>query len=116
MTDTSKEIGDFWEDRAREFLEGKGYRLIERNWRSRTGEIDLVCQNGDTLVFVEVRFRRKGALVEAGVSLTGKKLSRLRCSISAYMASKGLPMDTPWRLDAVLIDGQDMELVENITG
>lgn len=116
MTGTRKEIGDFWEDRAREFLEGKGYRLIERNWRSRTGEIDLVCQNGDTLVFVEVRFRRKGALVEAGVSLTGKKLSRLRCSISAYMASKGLPMDTPWRLDAVLIDGQDMELVENITG
>lgn len=80
------------------------------------GEIDLVCWNGDTLVFVEVRFRRKGALVQAGVSLTGKKLCRLRGSISAYMASKGLPMDTPWRLDAVLIDGERMELVENIIG
>lgn len=113
---TRKEIGDFWEDRAREFLERKGYRIIERNWRSRTGEIDLVCQDGDTLVFVEVRFRREGALVGAGVSLTGRKLCRLRGSISAYMVSKGLPMDTPWRLDAVLIDGHDVRLVKNITG
>ncbi len=111
---TRKQIGGFWEDRAREFLEGKGYRLIDRNWRSRLGEIDLVFWDGNILVFVEVRYRRKGSLIEAAVSLTGTKLRRLRGSISAYIASKGLPMDTPWRLDAVLIDGRDMKLVENI--
>lgn len=110
-----REVGGFWEDRAREFLEGKGYQLADRNWRSRLGEIDLVFWDGNTLVFVEVRYRRKGSLVEAAVSLTGTKLRRLRGSISAYIASKGLPMDTPWRLDAVLVDGEDMQLLENIT-
>ena len=46
------------EDRAADFLTARGYELIERNFTSRYGEIDLICRDGDMLVFVEVKMRR----------------------------------------------------------
>lgn len=52
-----KQLGAFGEQKAAEHLETLGYRIMERNWRCRTGEIDLIAQDGDVLVFIEVRTR-----------------------------------------------------------
>jgi putative endonuclease len=54
---TRKQLGVLGEDMALVYLQQQQYRIIERNWRCRTGEIDLIVQDGDLLVFVEVRTR-----------------------------------------------------------
>ncbi len=50
-------IGKTGETIAAKYLSSKGYRILERNWRIPTGEIDIICQHGDTVVFVEVKTR-----------------------------------------------------------
>ena len=61
MTRARKNLGDSGERVAALFLEQRGYKIIERSWRTRTGEIDLVAEDADGLAFVEVRARRAGA-------------------------------------------------------
>ncbi|HEY4685902.1 MAG TPA: YraN family protein, partial [Dehalococcoidia bacterium] len=53
-----RRFGDFGERVAASHLEAKGYRILERNWSVREGEIDLIASRGDDLIFVEVRSRR----------------------------------------------------------
>ena len=101
------------EDLALSYLQAKGLTLIERNFRVRGGtggEIDLVMQDGATLVFVEVRARSEGA--QAGrfggavASLTAGKLSRLQRAVEHYLARVSGTRQLPLcRVDAVLMDG-----------
>ncbi|MBX6422463.1 YraN family protein [Thermosulfurimonas sp. F29] len=88
-----KDFGRRAEKLAEEYLRFKGYRILCRNWRTRFGEIDLVVQKDDTLVFVEVkarRSRRKGRPEEA---LTPAKKTRLltlaRCYLSSFKGRVG---------------------------
>jgi putative endonuclease len=83
-------------------LERHGLVIVERNWRRRVGEIDLVARDGDTLVFVEVRLRRGGAFGGAAASITAAKRARLVAAAGQYLA--GLPRTPPCRFDAVLLD------------
>ncbi|OPH61693.1 YraN family protein [Paenibacillus ferrarius] len=57
--DTRKQLGKFGEDAAEAFLIQQNYRILARNWRCRTGELDLIAEKDDVLIFVEVRTRRK---------------------------------------------------------
>lgn len=79
------------EDAAEAMLLGRGWSLAARNWRCRTGEIDLVCREGDTLVFVEVRSRkapsRYGTAVEA---VTPRKCRQVRATAEVYLRMNGL--------------------------
>ncbi len=82
-----KAFGRRAEGLAAEYLRLKGYRILERNWRTRFGEIDLVAQKGDTLVFVEVKARRgreKGLPEEA---ITEAKKAKLLTLARAYLSS-----------------------------
>ncbi len=63
---------------AEKHLEARGYRLIERNWRCRHGEIDLVMRGGDVIAFVEVKTRTSTAFGHPLEAITGTKLARLR--------------------------------------
>ena len=66
--ESSKAIGDLAESLAARFLEQHGLKVLTRNFRCRGGEIDLICRNGKTLVFVEVRRRRSASFGGAGAS------------------------------------------------
>ena len=82
-----KAFGRRAEGLAAEYLRLKGYRILARNWRTRFGEIDLVAQKGETLVFVEVKARRgrkKGLPEEA---ITEAKKARLLTLARAYLSS-----------------------------
>jgi len=59
--DRRKERGAAAEEAAARYLESQGCQVLERNWRCRTGEIDLIARDGEVLVFVEVRSRRTGS-------------------------------------------------------
>ena len=94
------------------FLLGQGLRILERNWRVRGGEIDLICDDRGTLVFVEVRLRRNPDFGGAGASITAAKQRRLILAARHYLAGK---RERPCRFDAVLLDGLSEANVEWIS-
>jgi putative endonuclease len=88
---------------AAAFLERKGLRVIERNYRCRLGEIDLVAREGATTVFVEVRQRASSAFGGAAASITPAKRQRLLRAARHYLSRlRTLPQ---CRFDALLIEG-----------
>ena len=89
------------EARAATFLESHGLHIIERNYRGRYGEIDLIARDGATLVFVEVRARGSDAFGGAAASITASKREKLTRTALQYLAQLGR---TPLcRFDAVLL-------------
>lgn len=87
---------------AEAFLQRQGLRILERNWRVRGGEIDLICDDRGSLVFVEVRLRQNKDFGGAGASITSTKQRRLILAARHYLAGK---RERPCRFDAVLLDG-----------
>jgi putative endonuclease len=104
------------EDAAAAFLAGRGLKLVERNYRCRYGEIDLVLRDGLTLVFVEVRYRGNSSFGGAAESITASKRKKLLKAARHYMAAQGNFQDC--RFDAVLLDGgtDGIEWVVNAFG
>jgi len=89
---------------ALSFLLGQGLELKARNYACRSGEIDLILLEGETLVFVEVRMRRSQAFGGAAESITRRKRARLLSAARHYLAhQREIPA---CRFDAVLVDAQ----------
>jgi putative endonuclease len=104
------------EDTAAAYLVAQGMKLLERNYRCRFGEIDLIVQDGRTLVFVEVRQRSSAAFGGAAESITPAKQRKLLRAARHYMAQH---RDFPdCRFDAVLLDGraQTVDWLRNAFG
>ena len=83
---TTKRLGDLGEDATARYLLESGYRIVERNWRCRYGEIDIVAQTPDALVFVEVKTRRSLHAASPLEALTPVKLRRLRRLAGLWLA------------------------------
>jgi putative endonuclease len=112
--------GLFGEELAAAYLGGRGYRILERNFRTRSGEIDLIARDGDTLVFVEVKSRRSEAFGGALSSVDRRKRNRLVRLARHYLQRRGWA-DRPCRFDLVTIRGEDgtdpsIELLQNAFG
>ncbi len=102
--------GEQAEALAAEFLAARGVTIVERNFRRRCGEIDLVARDGDTLVFVEVRLRTRGDFGGAAASITATKRARIAAAAGLYLAR--LSKTPPCRFDAVLLDALDPARIE----
>lgn len=98
------------EDRAAGFLRSRGLRLVERNFRVRGGEIDLVCDDGGMAVFVEVRLRSGMAYGGAAASITSAKQARLLVAARHWLARHG---ERPCRFDCVLIQDGRLEWLKD---
>ncbi len=107
--DDSLAAGASAEALAAVFLARQGLRVLERNWRVRGGEIDLICEDRGSLVFVEVRLRRRNDFGGAGASITLVKQRRLILAARHYLAGR---REQPCRFDAVLLDGLDEANIE----
>ena len=84
--DTRAERGKFGEDLAAHYcLNELGYRLIVRNWSYKRGEIDLICRDGEVLVFIEVRARAEDALVSGFYSVSRRKKEILCRTCKSYL-------------------------------
>ena len=90
------------EDLCAGLLRAAGLRLIERNWRCRLGEIDLIAEESGTLVFAEVRMRQSGSYGGAAESVTAAKRARMLAAARLYLAGR---RDAHCRFDVFLIDG-----------
>jgi putative endonuclease len=96
-------LGAFGERLAAAHLEAKGYRIVERNYRRREGEIDIVAARGGCLVFVEVRTRRGEEQGSAVESVSPAKGARLAALAEAYCQERAdLPPDR--RIDVVAVE------------
>lgn len=103
--------GAWGERRAEAFLKRLGYRLVARNWRNprdRRDELDLVCSDGDVLVFVEVKTRSTVALVSGYHAIDRRKKKVLRRTADAYLKALA-PAQRPrtFRFDVVEVDSAD---------
>jgi len=102
MTLDKKTLGARGERAALRELRRAGMRLRRRNWRSRSGEVDLVMQEGDTIVFVEVRSRTSDASARPMELLGSRKQQRMVRVAEEYLYRYRL-LDRPWRIDCVFV-------------
>lgn len=107
----SKAKGNIAEDRACEYLRSQGYRIIDRNFYNRFGEIDIIAFKDNVLHYVEVK---SGVTYEAAVNnITRSKLQKLNRTIQTYQQLKKLNSD--YCIDALIVTDDGIEWIENIT-
>lgn len=112
-TDLSKVARGRWgEDRAAAHYRGLGYRLIDRNWRSSTGEIDLVVERNGLIVFSEVKARRSDRYGPAAAAVSVTKQRRIRRLAMEWLDFHAVPRNDI-RFDVVAITGTRLELIES---
>lgn len=104
----SRQKGAFGEQRAVSFLEDKGFLIIDRNFHSRFGEIDIIATKDDVLHFIEV----KSGEGEPIYNITPSKLSKIIRTADIYMQKKHLDLD--YCFDAVIVT-HEIEFIGNIT-
>ncbi|MDA7817155.1 YraN family protein [Sulfurimonas sp.] len=107
----SKAKGNIAEDRACEFLLENDFTLLERNFYSRFGEIDIIASKDETLHFIEVK---SGVDYEVAIqNITPQKISRLIKTGDVYMKKNFLHVDFVY--DAVIVTPESIEIIDNIT-
>lgn len=99
----SRVIGREWEAEALRRLEAAGLKLLDRNYRCRLGELDLVLRDGDSLAFVEVRFRRRSDFGSGAESVGASKRRRLIAAAQHYLQRHPALADMPCRFDVIAI-------------
>lgn len=108
-----RKIGNEYETKAIEFLKNNGYRIIDRNFYCKQGEIDIIAKNDNYLVFIEVKYRKdmdKGHPVEA---IDYKKKNRIIKSAKYYMYKNNIIDGQGIRFDVVAILGENIELIKD---
>ena len=98
---------------AANYLNEHGYQIVEKNFYSRYGEIDLICKKDGYLVFVEVKYRKDNDFGFPSEAITLKKMQSMRKTAGYYLYKNGFFEDTPCRFDIVSILGDDISIIEN---
>ncbi|MCB1868333.1 MAG: YraN family protein [Gammaproteobacteria bacterium] len=107
-----REKGDEAEEQALKHLLAQGMRVVERNFYSHRGEIDLVMLDADSLVFVEVRSRNNGSFGSAAESVTWKKQLRVVQAAKHFLQVRTQWANYPCRFDVIAITGKQGEKVD----
>ena len=104
--------GRWGEDRAAEHYRRLGYEILDRNWRSPTGELDLVVRDGSTVVFSEVKARRSADYGPASSAVTVSKQRRIRQLAVEWLRANDVRAGSV-RFDVVAITGTRLELIDD---
>jgi len=108
---TKREVGKRGEDLAADWYRARGYEVLDRNWRCRQGELDLVLRNGRQVVFCEVKHRTGLGFGRPAEAVTREKRQRIR-----YLASRWLegakPRPAEIRFDVVAVLDGEVEVLE----
>lgn len=101
---STRQLGDEAEHRALQYLERKGLTLVTRNFSCRRGEIDLIMQDADCLVFVEVRMRNNPDHGSGADTVTRSKMRKLAITAEVFLNSQQIPENLDCRFDVVSVD------------
>lgn len=97
----NRQTGSCYEELACGYLAGCGYKILERNFRSHYGEIDIICQDGGTIVFVEVKYRNSHEKGYPEEAVDAKKQQIIFGVSRYYLLIHNLSEDTPCRFDVI---------------
>jgi len=107
----SRAKGNLAEDKACDFLYENGFTVLERNFYSRFGEIDIIASKDEVLHFIEVK---SGLDYESAIqNITPQKLNKFIKTVYVYLKKNALDVD--FMVDAVVVTSKEIQLVENIT-
>jgi len=106
----SREIGNIAENKAIEFLENQKFIIIDRNFYTKFGEIDIIAKKDNVLHFIEVK---SGKNFQSIYNITPTKMKRIIKSIEVYL--KKYKLQNPYQIDAITIDNGKLELIKNIS-
>jgi putative endonuclease len=112
LIDKKKE-GKKGEEIAYLFYKKKGYKLLDRNFSSPWGEIDLIFKKGNLVVFVEVKRRKKGDFIYGVLSVNRDKIRKITNCAKMYLEINNLYEKCDVRFDVVVIEGEDIHVFEN---
>lgn len=112
-TKNNRETGSRHETQAAVFLTEQGYEILERNYRCRKGEIDLIAKEQGYLVFIEVKYRSSGYSGDPAEAVDMKKRRRIAGAAGYYLMTHGYGEDTPCRFDVVAILGDEVRVVQD---
>lgn len=112
MTQARRELGARGEDAVAAWYEGAGYEVVARNWRCRTGELDLILRRGGTYVFCEVKTRTSTAFGAPQESVTRKKQLRLRALAAQWLQTAAPARAADLRFDVASVLGTEIEVLE----
>jgi putative endonuclease len=110
----TKTLGKKGEQQAIIFLEKRGYRILAKNFRNRFGEIDIIAQDKNELIFVEVKTRTSDSYGTPEEAVNANKLKKIMMVASEFMREQSLE-DVQPRFEVVsIVDGKTLELISNI--
>ena len=108
-----REIGKIAEDEACRYLQHRGLKLVARNYHCRCGEIDLIMKEAETLVFVEVRYRRNPQFCSGAETVDLRKQQKLISTALFYLQQHGRQAQPPARFDVISMSRRADETVIN---
>lgn len=108
-----REIGSVYEEKAAKELKKLGYRIVERNFYCKGGEIDIVARDEEYLCFVEVKYRTDDSEGDPLEAVDIRKIKRVCRSALYYLDRYGYPENTPVRFDVVAILGDEIRVIKN---
>ena len=106
-------LGSQKEVEASEYLLKEGYDILEHNFRSQSGEIDIIAKEDDYLVFVEVKYRNNTKIGQPHEAVDLRKMKRIIKTAKYYMYLHGYSEFTPCRFDVVVSLEDKMEVIRN---
>lgn len=109
----TRKIGADKEKLAAEYLAGQGMRIVERNFRNRQGEIDIIGYHGGYLVFVEVKYRKSAARGTALAAVDVRKQRQICRTADYYRYLHRCGENTPVRYDVLAIQGEEIRWIQN---
>ena len=108
-----REIGTDYEQKACAFIEEEGMEVLERNYRTRIGEIDIIARDREELVFLEVKYRKDRSHGGAEYAIPRSKQRTIIQVAKVNIKMNRLPLNGFYRFDAVLIDGDEITHIKN---
>ncbi|WP_455715036.1 YraN family protein [Anaerosporobacter sp.] len=108
-----RRIGSEKEQIAAAYLIDQGYSIVEMNFFSRNGEIDIIARDANYLVFIEVKYRKDQKLGFAAEAVNYGKIQSIIKTARYYLYRHGYADDIPCRFDVVAIQGSEVSLIQN---
>ncbi|MFP4697519.1 MAG: YraN family protein [Eubacteriales bacterium] len=109
----NRKVGQYYEEKATEYLKQQGYIILKINFRCRVGEIDIIAKDGDYLVFLEVKYRKSGKKGDPSEAVNYYKQRTITKVAQYYMVKNNLSYNTSCRFDVIVILQNKIRLIKN---
>lgn len=109
----NREIGSRYEEQAAACLVNQGYVILDKNYRCRSGEIDLIARDGSYLVFIEVKYRSHTSAGDPAEAVDRKKQKKVVNTARYYLLTHGYLEETPCRFDVAAVTDSGVRIIKD---